>query len=92
VATGVLLLLFALILHFFRFSIDASPPGTISLFHEVCSSAVGQFAQAKSQMFQGRCSQIDLAEHVMGWATGLGLLAIVAGFVALTSQQRRRVN
>ena len=89
-AAGAVLVIVALILHFIRFSIAQSASGSISYWHGVCTSAVGQYAQVADQALQGRCSEIGLAEHAMGWSLVLGLLAVVAGVVAAITLHQRR--
>jgi hypothetical protein len=89
IGAGAVLVMLSVILHFVRFAIDTSARASISYWHGVCTSAVGQFAQVASPSLQGRCSEIDLAENVMGWALIVGLLAIAAGVAVLIVQQQQ---
>lgn len=64
--------------------------GTVSHLNGLCSSGLGQLAQAGSSAAASGCSQAALLDQVVGWGIILGLVAVVAGVAATVSARHLR--
>jgi hypothetical protein len=56
--------------------------GTISQWNGLCSSDVGQIGQVLDPSAQRDCGAVSLADHLIGWLLGGGIL-ILAGSALL---------
>jgi len=52
--------------------------GTISQWNGLCSSGVGQLGQLLDPSAQRDCGAVSLADHLIGWLLGGGILALAA--------------
>jgi hypothetical protein len=52
---------------------------TVSQVNGLCTSAIGQFAQASNSRLSGNCGQVAMYEQAHGWLIILGVVAIAAG-------------
>lgn len=59
--------------------------GTVSHLNGLCSSGLGQLAQAGSRAAASGCSTAALLDHLVGWGIIAGVLAVVAGVAARIS-------
>jgi hypothetical protein len=50
--------------------------GTIPQWNALCSSDIGQIGQALDSSAQHDCGMVGVADHVIGWLLGLGILAL----------------
>jgi len=50
--------------------------GTIPQWNALCSSDVGQIGQIIDNSAQHDCGMVSLADHLMGWLLGLGIVAL----------------
>ena len=62
----------------------------VSQINGLCSSALGQLAQAGSGTAASNCSQAALLDHVLGWLIIAGVLAVIAGVAAGVSARHLR--
>jgi hypothetical protein len=62
--------------------------GTIPQWNGLCSSGVGQLGQLLDPAAQQDCGAVSLADHLIGWLLGAGILALAAA--ALLALTRRR--
>ena len=63
--------------------------GTIPQWNGLCSSDVGQLGQFIDSSAQQDCSEVSLADHLIGWLFGGGILLVAAGLFWLTRRPRR---
>jgi hypothetical protein len=64
----------------------------VSQINGLCSSALGQLAQAGSGTAASNCSTAALLDHVLGWLIIAGVLAIIAGVAAGLSARHLRAG
>jgi hypothetical protein len=50
--------------------------GTIPQWNALCSSDIGQIGQVLDSSAQHDCGMVSLADRLMGWLLGLGILAL----------------
>jgi len=50
--------------------------GTIPQWNALCSSDIGQIGQALDSSAQHDCGMVGVADHLIGWLLGLGILAL----------------
>jgi hypothetical protein len=50
--------------------------GTIPQWNGLCSSDVGQIGQFLDSSAQHDCGMVSVADHLIGWLLGLGILAL----------------
>ncbi len=64
--------------------------GTIPQWNGLCTSGVGQIGQLLDSSAQQHCGQVSLADHLIGWVFGAGIVALAAaGLLWRTRQQGR---
>jgi hypothetical protein len=63
--------------------------GTIPQWNGLCSSDVGQVGQLFDSSAQHDCSSVSLADHLIGWLIGGGLVALGAAALLWLAHQRR---
>jgi hypothetical protein len=63
--------------------------GTIPQWNGLCSSGIGQIGQLIDSSAQQDCGAVSLADHLIGWLIGGGLLALAAAVLLWLTGQRR---
>jgi hypothetical protein len=63
--------------------------GTIPQWNALCSSDVGQIGQFIDASAQQDCTEVSLADHLIGWLFGGGILLLAAGLFWLGRRPRR---
>ena len=85
VVVGVMVIALALVIEYKWYS-----AGSVSQLNGLCSSGLGQLAQAGSSSAAANCSQAALLDHLVGWGIIAGVVAAVAGAAAIVSARRLR--
>jgi hypothetical protein len=62
--------------------------GTIPQWNGLCSSDIGQIGQLLDTSAQRDCGAVSLADHLIGWLFGLGILALAASALLWLTRQR----
>ncbi len=62
--------------------------GTIPQWNGLCSSGLGQIGQLLDTSAQRDCGAVSLADHLIGWLFGLGILALAASALLWMTRQR----
>jgi hypothetical protein len=63
--------------------------GTIPQWNGLCSSGVGQIGQLLDSSAQQDCGAVSLADHLIGWLLGAGILALTASALLWISRRPR---
>jgi hypothetical protein len=63
--------------------------GTIPQWNGLCSSDIGQIGQLIDSSAQQDCGAVSLADHLIGWLIGGGLVALAAAAALWLTGQRR---
>jgi len=50
--------------------------GTIPQWNALCTSDIGQIGQVLDSSAQHDCGMVGVADHLIGWLLGLGILAL----------------
>lgn len=82
-AAGVLLLLAGVLLVTVPFH-----QGTIPQWNGLCSSDVGQIGQFLDSSAQRDCGMVSLADRLIGWLLGLGILALAGSALLWLARPR----
>ena len=61
---------------------------TIPQWNGLCSSGLGQIGQLLDTSAQRDCGAVSLADHLIGWLFGLGILALAASALLWMTRQR----
>jgi hypothetical protein len=64
--------------------------GTIPQWNGLCSSGLGQIGQLLDTSAQQDCGAVSLADHLIGWLLGLGILALAASALLWITRRRSR--
>jgi hypothetical protein len=62
--------------------------GTIPQWNGLCTSSVGQLGQLLDPSAQQDCGAVGLADHLIGWLLGGGILALAAAAALAVAEFR----
>lgn len=66
--------------------------GTIPQWNGLCTSDLGQIGQFIDSSAQQHCGQVSLADHLIGWLFGAGIVALAAAALLWRRRQQGRAR